>query len=88
MESVAWPAAQETDAGEAPTPAKPRVCGGLLDDRQAAPRLAGPPGAVQWRSEVPMIQTVEAVIDENGHVRLLGEVRVDAPPPGVGDGAG
>jgi hypothetical protein len=26
-----------------------------------------------------MIQTVEAVIDENGHVRLLGEVRVDAP---------
>jgi hypothetical protein len=26
-----------------------------------------------------MIQTVEAVIDESGHVRLLGEVRVDAP---------
>lgn len=26
-----------------------------------------------------MIQTVEAVVDENGHVRLLGVVRVDAP---------
>jgi len=26
-----------------------------------------------------MIQTVEAVIDERGQVRLLGEVRVDAP---------
>jgi hypothetical protein len=26
-----------------------------------------------------MIQTVEAVIDEAGHVRLLGEVRVDGP---------
>jgi hypothetical protein len=26
-----------------------------------------------------MIQTVEAVIDADGHVRLLGEVRVDAP---------
>jgi hypothetical protein len=26
-----------------------------------------------------MIQTVEAVIDESGRVRLLGEVRVDAP---------
>jgi hypothetical protein len=31
------------------------------------------------RAEVPMIQTVEAVIDADGHVRLLGEVRVDAP---------
>jgi hypothetical protein len=26
-----------------------------------------------------MIQTVEAGIDADGHVRLLGEVRVDAP---------
>ena len=26
-----------------------------------------------------MIQTVEAVIDENGRVRLLGGVRVDSP---------
>jgi hypothetical protein len=26
-----------------------------------------------------MIQTVEAVIDATGHVRLLGEVHVDAP---------
>lgn len=26
-----------------------------------------------------MIQTVEAVIDEDGRVRLLGEVRIDAP---------
>jgi hypothetical protein len=26
-----------------------------------------------------MIQTVEAVIDASGQVRLLGEVRVDAP---------
>ena len=26
-----------------------------------------------------MIQTVEAVIDASGHVRLLGKVRVDAP---------
>ena len=30
-------------------------------------------------AEVPMIQTVEAVVDETGRVRLLGEVRVDAP---------
>lgn len=30
-------------------------------------------------AEVPMIQTVEAVIDADGHVRLLGEVRVDTP---------
>jgi hypothetical protein len=29
--------------------------------------------------EAPMIQTVEAVIDATGRVRLLGEVRVDAP---------
>ena len=29
--------------------------------------------------EVSMIQTVEAVVDANGHVRLLGEVHVDAP---------
>ncbi len=26
-----------------------------------------------------MIQTVEAVIDATGHVRLLGEVHIDAP---------
>ena len=26
-----------------------------------------------------MIQTVEAVIDADGHVRLLGQVRVDTP---------
>ncbi len=26
-----------------------------------------------------MVQTVEAVVDATGHVRLLGEVRVDAP---------
>ena len=26
-----------------------------------------------------MIQTVEAVVDATGHVRLLGAVRVDAP---------
>jgi hypothetical protein len=26
-----------------------------------------------------MIQTVEAVIDVNGHVRLLGEVRINGP---------
>jgi hypothetical protein len=26
-----------------------------------------------------MIQTVEAVVDETGHVRLLGVVRVDGP---------
>jgi hypothetical protein len=30
-------------------------------------------------SEAPMIQTVEAVVDENGQVRLLGEVRVSEP---------
>jgi hypothetical protein len=30
-------------------------------------------------AEVPMIQTVEAVIDAAGRVRLLGELRVDAP---------
>jgi len=30
-------------------------------------------------AEVFMIQTVEAIIDANGRVRLLGEVRVDAP---------
>jgi hypothetical protein len=30
-------------------------------------------------AEVTMIQTVEAVVDSNGRVRLLGEVRVDAP---------
>jgi hypothetical protein len=29
--------------------------------------------------EVRMIQTVEAVVDATGHVRLLGEVRVDGP---------
>jgi hypothetical protein len=29
--------------------------------------------------EVPMIQTVEAVVDATGRVRLLGEVRVDGP---------
>jgi hypothetical protein len=29
--------------------------------------------------EVPMIQTVEAVIDATGRVRLLGDVRVNAP---------
>jgi hypothetical protein len=29
--------------------------------------------------EVPMIQTVEAVIDATGCVRLLGDVRVDSP---------
>jgi hypothetical protein len=29
--------------------------------------------------EVRMIQTVEAVVDETGQVRLLGEVRVDGP---------
>ena len=34
-----------------------------------------------------MIQTVEAVVDASGHVRLLGEVRVDGPRQGVGDGA-
>ena len=26
-----------------------------------------------------MIQTIEAVIDEAGHIRLLGEVHVDGP---------
>jgi hypothetical protein len=26
-----------------------------------------------------MIQTVEAIVDEAGHVRLLGEVRVSSP---------
>jgi hypothetical protein len=26
-----------------------------------------------------MIQTVEAIVDESGHVRLLGEVRVASP---------
>lgn len=26
-----------------------------------------------------MIQTVEAVVDETGHVRLLGEIRLDSP---------
>ena len=26
-----------------------------------------------------MIQTVEAIVDENGRVRLLGEVRIDGP---------
>jgi hypothetical protein len=30
-------------------------------------------------AEVSMIQTVEAVVDATGRVRLLGEVRVDAP---------
>jgi hypothetical protein len=30
-------------------------------------------------TEVAMIQTVEAVVDAAGRVRLLGEVRVDAP---------
>jgi hypothetical protein len=30
-------------------------------------------------AEEPMIQTVEAVIDATGRVRLLGEVQVDAP---------
>jgi hypothetical protein len=29
--------------------------------------------------EVPMIQTVKAVIDATGRIRLLGEVQVDAP---------
>jgi hypothetical protein len=29
--------------------------------------------------EVAMIQTVEAVVDATGRVRLLGEVRVDGP---------
>jgi hypothetical protein len=29
--------------------------------------------------EVPMIQTVEAVVDADGRVRLLGPVQVDAP---------
>jgi len=29
--------------------------------------------------EVRMIQTVEAVVDADGHVRLLGEVHVDGP---------
>jgi hypothetical protein len=28
---------------------------------------------------MPMIQTVEAVVDATGHVRLLGEVHVDSP---------
>jgi hypothetical protein len=31
------------------------------------------------RAEASMIQTVEAIVDATGHVRLLGEVRVDAP---------
>jgi hypothetical protein len=30
-------------------------------------------------AEVRMIQTVEAIVDATGHVRLLGQVRVDAP---------
>jgi hypothetical protein len=30
-------------------------------------------------AEVHMIQTVEAVVDATGRVRLLGNVRVDAP---------
>ncbi len=30
-----------------------------------------------------MIQTVEAVIDASGRVRLLGEVTVDAPRPAL-----
>ena len=38
-----------------------------------------PPGRGILATEVPMNQTVEAVIDPNGCVRLLGEVRVDSP---------
>jgi hypothetical protein len=34
-------------------------------------------------AEVPMIQTVEAVVDATGRVRLLGEVRVDGPRPAL-----
>jgi hypothetical protein len=37
------------------------------------------PAEVQYTLEALMIQTVEAVIDTTGHVRLLGKVRVDAP---------
>ena len=29
--------------------------------------------------DAPIIQTVEAVVDASGHVRLLGELRVDGP---------
>jgi hypothetical protein len=36
-------------------------------------------GAIRLEAEVRMIQTVEAVIDASGHVRLLGKVQVDAP---------
>ena len=32
-----------------------------------------------------MIQTVEAVVDATGRVRLLGDLRVDGAPPGFGD---
>ena len=35
--------------------------------------------AALMAAELPMIQTVEAVIDATGRVRLLGEVQVDAP---------
>ncbi len=34
-----------------------------------------------------MIQTVEAVVNATGHVRLLGEVRVERAPSGFGDRA-
>ncbi len=34
---------------------------------------------VKWLRRCPMIQTVEAVVDASGRVRLLGEVHLDAP---------
>lgn len=44
-----------------------------------APGVAGRLRHGIMDAEAPMIQTVEAVIDESGRVVLLGEVRVDAP---------
>src|SRR5262245_19897898 len=37
------------------------------------------PGPVEYLRRCPVIQTVEAVIDGNGQVRLLGEVHVTGP---------
>ena len=47
--------------------------------RQASPYVAARSGRDIMMVEVFMIQTVEAVVDETGRVRLLGEVQVDAP---------
>ena len=46
--------------------------------RETIAHLANSQGRGKTTVELTMIQTVEAVIDATGHVRLLGPVQIDA----------